>query len=350
MKKRLLTTILTILVFMVATFGTACADTKLMSFSDINDKYWAKPNIDTLVARGGISGYPDGTFKPSNSITAAEFVKIALYLLDDIKVDTEGYTGADWYKPYAEKAVEVGIVPEDMFDNTTWKKAIPRQKMAVISIKVATTRGEDMTVENKDVYAKKFSDYDSICKYCKDYVLNAVGKGIVAGYPGGTFKPESGATRAEAAAMLVRVIDPTQRLAVGTTEDLTGCAETITYSIGEYRYTIPCVEHTAAEMGIVKITKEGKYVRVYTTSPTFSVTMRYIDQNKDLAQCPTLNVGTNLDYEKEGSYYVYDFKDVAGWLTSGNVYFVAERKYTINGIYFPEKTAVRITDIETVIK
>ena len=330
-----------IMVFMVATFSTACADTKLMSFSDINDKYWAKPNIDTLVARGGISGYPDGTFKPNNSITAAEFVKIALYLLDDVKVDTTGYTGADWYKPYAEKAVEVGIVPEDMFDNSTWKKAIPRQKMAVISIKVATTRGEDMTVENKDVYAKKFSDYDSICKYCKDYVLNAVGKGIVAGYPGGTFKPEGSATRAEAAAMLVRVIDPTQRLAVGTTEDSTGCAKTITYTIGPKSYTVPCVEYTLAEMGIVKATTKGSYLRIYTITPTFSVTLF----KGDLREIPTLDVGTNLDYEKEGNYYVYDFRNCADWLnilTSDEVYILVERNYTVNGIYFPEETAVRL--------
>ena len=38
--------------------------------------HWAENNIRELVALGAIGGYPDGTFKPDNNITRAEFVTI----------------------------------------------------------------------------------------------------------------------------------------------------------------------------------------------------------------------------------------------------------------------------------
>ncbi|HEY8463479.1 MAG TPA: S-layer homology domain-containing protein [Bacillota bacterium] len=43
--------------------------------SDIQN-HWAEKPIRTLVAKGAIHGYPDGTFKPDQPITRAEFAKI----------------------------------------------------------------------------------------------------------------------------------------------------------------------------------------------------------------------------------------------------------------------------------
>lgn len=347
MKKRIISSLIAVIMVLTATLGTACADTKTLSFKDVNDKYWAKPNIDILVEKGGISGYPDGTFKPANTITAGEFVKIALFLLPDVKIENE-ITGSDWYKPYAEKAIEVGIVPDSMFDSSTWKKPISRQKMAVISIKVATALGEDMNIESREALEKKFSDYDKICQYCKEYVINAVGKGIVGGYPDGTFKPEGNATRAEATAMLVRVIDATQRLAVGTTDDLTGCTETVKYKVGDRIYEVPYVSYTMAEMGIVKTYWEDGWLKIYTTTPVFFYAIK--EKNGKVATAAVLNVRTNLTYVKDGNYFVYEYsapKEGYAYLktNSEGIYYMVDRNSTINGIYFPEKTAVRISDM-----
>lgn len=349
MKKRIISTLIAVFMIMTASLGAACAETKALSFKDVNDKYWAKPNIDILVGKGGIAGYPDGTFKPANTITAGEFVKIALYLLPDVKIENE-ITGSDWYKPYAEKAIEVGIVPDGMFDSSTWKKPIPRQKMAVIAIKVATALGEDMNIENREALEKKFSDYDSICQYCKESVINAVGKGIVGGYPDGTFKPEGSATRAEATAMLVRVIDASQRLAVGTTEDLTGCTEKITYHVGSRTYEVPYVTHTMAELGIVKTSHSNGYLKIYASTPGFFYSIDDVT-GKKLSMSPTLNVSTNLDYYKEGKYYVYEFRysiEERYNLLKANgqdIIYLAGHDTTIGNVYFPEETAVRIVDM-----
>ncbi|MBQ4629862.1 MAG: S-layer homology domain-containing protein [Clostridia bacterium] len=46
------------------------------SFSDLPSDHWAVSYIDTLVADGTINGYADGTFKPTGTVTRAEFVKM----------------------------------------------------------------------------------------------------------------------------------------------------------------------------------------------------------------------------------------------------------------------------------
>ena len=343
MKKRIISTLIAAIMVFTATLGVACADTKAISFKDISANFWAKANIDTLVERGGISGYPDGTFKPNSTITAAEFVKIALSLLDNAAVDTEGYSGTNWYKPYAAKAVEIGIVPEDMFNETTWKQSIPRQKMAVISIKVAMALKEDMTIENRSALEKKFKDYDDICKYCKEYVIDAVGKGIVNGYSDGTFRPEASATRAEATAMLVRVIDQKQRL------DVNAVAEKVTYTTGSHTYTVPYVTHTFAELGLVKAKWNNGWTEIYTTSPEFFLQIE--TKNGPIAGSPALNVSTNLRYERKGEYYVYEISQTAERYkamkeNAEGTFYVAIPGSTIGNVYFPEKTAVRISDMD----
>lgn len=355
MKKRIISTLIAVFMIMTASLGAACAETKALSFKDVNDKYWAKPNIDILVGKGGIAGYPDGTFKPANAITAGEFVKIALFLLPDIqKVDKDDIvTGSDWYKPYAEKAIEVGIVPDGMFDSSTWKKPIPRQKMAVISIKVATALGEDMNIENREALEKKFSDCDKICQYCKESVINAVGKGIVGGYPDGTFKPEGSATRAEAAAMLVRVIDASQRLAVGTTEELSGCKETITYHLGSRTYEVPLETHTMAELGIVKTSYKNGWLEIYASTPGFFYSIKDLATGGSVS--PVLVVSADdpvgVSYVKKGNYYVFEFnverfgKYEKLKENTADVVYLAAPEEKIGSVYFPEETAVRIVDM-----
>lgn len=43
--------------------------------SDVHG-HWARAEIEKLVSRGVVGGYPDGTFRPEQLITRAELVKI----------------------------------------------------------------------------------------------------------------------------------------------------------------------------------------------------------------------------------------------------------------------------------
>lgn len=69
--KRILSLVLCIA--MITSVGI-CASA--VDFSDLSSDHWAYSNIRTLVDEGTINGYEDGTFKPSKTVTRAEFVKM----------------------------------------------------------------------------------------------------------------------------------------------------------------------------------------------------------------------------------------------------------------------------------
>lgn len=52
------------------------------SFSDIKSNHWAKSYIDNAVAQGWMNGYPNGTFKPDQAITRAEVVTVINKLIE----------------------------------------------------------------------------------------------------------------------------------------------------------------------------------------------------------------------------------------------------------------------------
>lgn len=91
------------------------------SFSDVSD--WAKPYVSEARSRGYINGYPDGTFKGSNTITRAEFVTIICNYMEKESVNlpaTEsvsfkdvavpGTKGALWYAEAVYRSAETGLV------------------------------------------------------------------------------------------------------------------------------------------------------------------------------------------------------------------------------------------------
>ena len=57
------------------------------SFSDVSDSAWYATAVKTLASIGGINGYTDGTFRPNNNVTRAEFVTML--------VNLTGATGSD---------------------------------------------------------------------------------------------------------------------------------------------------------------------------------------------------------------------------------------------------------------
>lgn len=51
------------------------------AFPDVSDSHWAAPQIKILSEQGVIVGYPDGTFKPDDNVTRAEFASMAIKAL-----------------------------------------------------------------------------------------------------------------------------------------------------------------------------------------------------------------------------------------------------------------------------
>lgn len=169
--------------------------------ANLKDIYgsWAEQPIIGLVNTGALSGYPDGTFRPNNTITRAEFVSILIRALN-IEGDS-GKEFVDMRNHWARNAVTLaagkGIIPSDK-SHFGPNIAITREEMAYMIVKAKNYSSRSSNLKFKDEY--------QISSWAKNEVRLAVQNEIIFGYNDGTFRPKQTATRAEAAAMIYRAI------------------------------------------------------------------------------------------------------------------------------------------------
>lgn len=165
------------------------------------ENHWAEKYIKKLVINGIASGYPDGTFKPDNTITRAEFLTMLVKALklegsdNKIFLDTEEH----WAKNFISIAASYGIVSG--YEDSTFRpdNLITREEMAVMVAKAIKLR--------LDSEESKFMDNDLISSWARPYVNTVVSHGIIQGYPNNTFQPQKNTTRAEAATIIVRALE-----------------------------------------------------------------------------------------------------------------------------------------------
>jgi len=87
------------------TGATVTAPMAGRGFSDVDYNSWYGPHIQWAVDKGIISGYPDGTFKPSNSLTVEEMIVMAVRA-GGLKLGgpTKISGVSEWAKPYIAAA------------------------------------------------------------------------------------------------------------------------------------------------------------------------------------------------------------------------------------------------------
>jgi hypothetical protein len=162
--------------------------------------HWAENNIQELVALGAISGYPDGTFKPNNNITRAEFatVLVKAFQLEPQSGKVFKDTAGHWAQEAISTAASYSIVGGYSADTFGPDDLITREQMAVMVVKAAELA--PATVE------LSFTDSDSISEWAREAMTTAVASGIIGGYPDNTLRPKGNATRAEAATIIVNAL------------------------------------------------------------------------------------------------------------------------------------------------
>ena len=173
-------------------------------FSDIAG-HWAEDVIEHAVSEGIVSGYPDGTFRPNDTVTRAEF---AVMLTSALKLTGEGsaltFTDAakipSWARKAVQQAVQAGMI-SGYEDGTFRPEAqITRSEMAVmiaaalkLDIKASDTTG--------------FADDESIPSWSKGAIAKLRELDLMVGYGGNRFNPAAHATRAEAVTILMGMLE-----------------------------------------------------------------------------------------------------------------------------------------------
>lgn len=184
--------------------GTTTTTTRVPgTFSDVASTDWFYTYVRDLALANIISGYTDGTFKPQNSITRAEFAKVIVLATGNIPSTASSsfpdVASSHWARGYIERAKELGFMtgyPDGAFRPDS---SISRQEIAKV---VVLANGSTPAT----AYRAAFTDVpESLWSW--PYVIKAADLGIVSGYPNGEFRPVNAATRAEAAKMVKTMID-----------------------------------------------------------------------------------------------------------------------------------------------
>ncbi|MFD2706856.1 alkaline phosphatase [Salibacterium lacus] len=75
-----------------------------MSYTDVSDSHWAFESLSWADQRGLIDGYDDGTFRPSNALTEAQFAKMLLEFYGESEVGSpDGHWADGIYNALEEK-------------------------------------------------------------------------------------------------------------------------------------------------------------------------------------------------------------------------------------------------------
>lgn len=81
-------------------------------FSDVNPSAWYAPYVCAAKNRGIVKGYPNGTFRADTPVNFAEAIKMVLSAYGQ---EVQEGTGPEWYVPYAEKLESLGILPQHSY-------------------------------------------------------------------------------------------------------------------------------------------------------------------------------------------------------------------------------------------
>jgi hypothetical protein len=190
-----------------------------VSLIDIGN-HWGKTAINKLVSLKGINGYPDGSFKPDQTITKAEFITVAVRSALDGKVDPQ--IGSHWASGIFSTARDKGVLLRNDFPTDKWDEPITRYEMAYVMVRITEYIKDESKVSTTGV-ENIMEDYATVAqeKGYKYYVEQAFMKGLVTGMnANGLFNGEANGTRAEAATMAVRMLDKSERKAVNTDKEI----------------------------------------------------------------------------------------------------------------------------------
>jgi len=182
------------------------------TFGDVNSNFWANDVISVLAAKYIVKGIDNNNFAPNANITRAEFASMMIRLLG---IEEETYNGefndvktGAWYANAIETAYKAGIIIGDG-KAIRPNDPITREEMSVITMRVYN-KLTNYSLETLNKTA--FKDNLAISGWAMNSIANAAKLGVINGQPGNLFMPKDHATRAEASAVIYRLLEKSGNL------------------------------------------------------------------------------------------------------------------------------------------
>ena len=131
------------------------------SFSDVPEDAWYAKAVNTLTSLGMLGGYPDGTFRPDAPITRAEFTAVSLafaYVPDNASCSYSDVNTSAWYYTYVAQATTYGWIGG--YPNGTFRPndSITRAEVCVIVNNMLGRSADEHYVDRNGDELVSFSD------------------------------------------------------------------------------------------------------------------------------------------------------------------------------------------------
>lgn len=184
-------------------------------FNDVKN-HWAKASANDIGARLVIEGTGNNNFTPDRDINRSEFavfiVKGLGLMRQDVKQNVfHDVSSSAWYQAAVTIANEFGIVLG--YDDGAFhgERYITREQgMAMIARGYKLIRPEASMSEGQvNAVLSTFGDANQIAPWAKEAVALLISEGITEGKSGQLLKPQDRMTRAEAAALIQRMLKTT---------------------------------------------------------------------------------------------------------------------------------------------
>jgi hypothetical protein len=227
MKKRILSVLLVLMMLICILPGAAIAAGGFAGFtrvntynsghySDVATSAWYAAYAQAAYEYGLMSGTSDTMFSPDAPLTIAEVVKLAASIHSIYNTGTQDFaSGTPWYRAYADYALQNGIIDADY---AQYSAMATRSEFALILSKALPQ--EALSVKNS-IEDNAIPDVPMSYSYAPAiYMLYRAG--VLTGSDAqGRFLPNTSITRAEAAAIVIRMASAAYRQSVTLSLDLT---------------------------------------------------------------------------------------------------------------------------------
>lgn len=164
--------------------------------------HWAQSQIISLMEQRIVAGFPDGSFRPEQPVTRAEYIAMINRALNFSATAPAAYRDvedSDWFAPEIAKAQAAGYLSGYSDGTVRPDNRIERQEMAAILAR-ALQLDQAGSLE-----LNRFTDADSIPEWSAPACAALVREGYLNGCPDGSFMPRGASSRAMAAVVLGKV-------------------------------------------------------------------------------------------------------------------------------------------------
>lgn len=321
MKKFLL-----LLMSMSIAFGMIIPDKQAFAgepviFEDVKG-HWAEADILEAVQRGIIEGFPDGTFRPDDIVSADQLLVMLFRAYSKIYSTSKGdqvrwdqeflqhlnlvYPGAlgalqnalaansfdfqasktgYWAKPFVDFAYDMGYLatfdPVFPKDYDLFQEPVNREQASyLLGIWFKGYENTfDRTYENFALNTGEIKDLNDFSRTnVSGYVASMLLSGVMRGYPGGYFYPQRYVTRAEAVSMIMRVREPERRIPFQPDLSQVCYSQTNEYDIHIFDDQVKCEAYQTI-LALAKTTVKDGYVDVGTLGVATFLNQNEADTN-----------------------------------------------------------------------